>query len=132
MLVSVLIAALQLVNIGPSSAFYAIVGLSTIGPYLSYILPILFVALAKMRDDKITYGPIKLGKLGLAINIFAVVYGVFMLIFLPFPPYMPVTAESMNYAGPILGFVLLFALSDWFIDGRKRFQVPVEYNEVDS
>lgn len=126
MLVSVLIAALQLINIGSSSAFYAIVGLSTIGLYLSYVLPILFIALAKIRGDNIMYGPIKLGRFGLAINIFAVVYGMFMLIFLPFPPYMPVTAANMNYAGPILGFVLLFALSDWFVSGRKRFQVPVD------
>lgn len=130
MLVSVLIAALQLINIGSSSAFYAIVGLSTIGLYLSYVLPILFIALAKIRGDNITYGPIRLGKFGLAINIFAVIYGTFMLIFLPFPPYMPATAQNMNYAGPILGFVLLFALSDWFISGRKRFQLPAENHPV--
>lgn len=125
-LVSTIIALLVIINIGSSSAFYAIVGLSTIGLYLSYVLPILFIALAKIRGDHISYGPFVLGRAGLPINIFSVVYGVFMIIWLPFPPYMPVTGENMNYAGPILVFVILFALADWFVSGRKRFKVPVE------
>ena len=129
-LVAGIIALLQLIIIGSTSAFYAIVGLSTIGLYLSYVLPILFIALAKLRGDTIEYGPIKLGRFGLFINIFAVVYGIFMLIFLPFPPYQPVTGENMNYAGPILLAVLMFALADWFISGRKRFEVPVENRPI--
>ena len=39
---------------------------------------------------------------------------------------MPVTAVNMNYAGPIMGAVILFALADWTVNGRKRFTVPVE------
>lgn len=125
-LVSTIVALLQIINIGSSTAFYAIVGLSTIGLYLSYVLPILFIALAKIRGDRINYGPFKLGRTGLAINIFAVVYGIYMIIFLPFPPYMPVTAVNMNYTGPILLFVIMFALADWFISGKKRFVVPAD------
>lgn len=125
-LVSAIIALLLIINIGSSSAFYAIVGLSTIGLYMSYVLPILFIALAKIRKDRISYGPFALGKAGLSINIFAVVYGVFMIVWLPFPPYMPVTGVNMNYSGPILLFVIFFALADWFVGGRKRFKVPDE------
>ncbi|KAK5955890.1 hypothetical protein OHC33_003532 [Knufia fluminis] len=126
-LVAFIIILIQLINVGSTSALYAVVSLSTIGLYLSYVLPILFFVLAKLRGDYIAYGPFKLGHVaGLATNIFAVLYGIFVLIWLPFPPYMPVTGENMNYAGPILLAVIIFALIDWFVSGRKRFVVPDE------
>lgn len=126
MLVSTIIVLLQLINIGSSTALFAILSLSTIALYISYVLPILFILLAKLRGDHITYGPFKLGKAGVFINAFSVIYGVFILIWLPFPPYLPVTAENMNYGGPIMGGVILLALLDWCISGRKRFVVPTE------
>ena len=79
-LVSIIIALIQLINIGSTSAIFAILSMSTIGLYASYVLPILFIALAKMRGEKIAYGPFKLGKFGLAINIFAVVYAVSVML----------------------------------------------------
>jgi choline transport protein len=38
---------------------------------------------------------------------------------------------NMNYAGPIIGAVILGALIDWIISGRKRFQVPVARHRPD-
>jgi hypothetical protein len=46
------------------------------------------------------------------------------VVFLPFPPFLPVTAESMNYAGPIMGVIICLALGDWFTHGHKRFVLP--------
>lgn len=125
-LVSVVIVLIQIINIGSTTALYAIVSISTIGLYISYVMPILFIFLAKMRGDQITYGPWKMSRVfGLATNFFAVIYGIFIIIWLPFPPYMPITAENFNYAGPIIGFVILLALGDWFAGtGKKRFVVP--------
>jgi hypothetical protein len=94
-LVSFVIVLLQLLNVGSSTALFAILGLSTIGLYLSYVMPVLFIIIAKLRGEHIVYGPFKLGALGLPINIFAVCYGVFVLIWLPFPPFLPVTGENM-------------------------------------
>ena len=81
-LVSMVIVLLQLINIASSTALFAILGVSTIGLYMSYILPILFFLLAKLRDPQsIRYGPFRLPHaLGLTTNIFAVAYGVFILI----------------------------------------------------
>ena len=88
--------------------------------------------MAKLRGDNIPFGPFRLGRFGLPINIFAIVYAVFIAIFLPFPPFVPVTAANMNYGGPVIGFVILFAILDWFISGRKRFKGPIERAEIEK
>lgn len=93
--VSVIIVLLQLINIGSSTALFAILCASTLGLYLSYVLPLIFFTLAKLRGAQIHYGPFTLGRWGLAINVFAICYAVFIIIWLPFPPYMPVTRENM-------------------------------------
>src|SRR5271170_4669914 len=117
---------LNLINLGSTTAFFAIISLNTLALYISYIIPMVFIVMAKLRGDHIPYGPFRLGRWGLPINAFAIIYAIFIAIFLPFPPFLPVTAASMNYGGPVMGFVILFALADWFISGRKRFQVPVK------
>ena len=125
-LVTIIIALLMLINLGSSTALFAILSLSSIALMLSYVLPIIFFVLARLRGDHIPFGPFRLGRLGLPINLFAIAYGIFILTWLPFPPYLPVTAANMNYSGPILGAIILFALFDWFTSGKKRFVVPTD------
>lgn len=67
----------------------------------------IFIIVAKLRRESIEYGPFTLGKFGLPINIFAAIYGIFIIIWLPFPPYMPVTGENMNYVSLELFVALL-------------------------
>ncbi|KAK6431632.1 hypothetical protein LTR95_012209 [Oleoguttula sp. CCFEE 5521] len=50
--------------------------------------------------------------------------GVYIIIFLPWPSTVPVTLKTLNWSGPVFGFVMLLALFDWFISGRKRFVAP--------
>jgi choline transport protein len=123
-LVTIVVALLMLINLGSATALFAILSLSSVALMMSYVLPIIFFTLAKLRGDHIPYGPFRLGRWGLPINLFAIVYGIYILIWLPFPPYLPVTAKNMNYSGPILGAILIFALFDWSIWGKKRFEVP--------
>ena len=125
-LVAIVIVLIQLINLGSSTALFAILSLSTIALYISYVIPVFFIFLAKLRGDHITYGPFHLGKAGIFINLFGVLYGVFILIWLPFPPFLPVTGVNFNYAGPVMGVVMIFALLDWFIKGKKRFVVPTQ------
>ena len=80
--------------------------------------------LKRFSGEAIAWGPWTLGRFGPAINIFALVYGVFICIFLPFPSQQPVTALNMNYAAPVLGFVILFAVVDWLVRGRKVYVGP--------
>ena len=128
---TVVSALLGLINIGNTSAFNAILSLATVGLYLSYVIPLFFVLLRKLEGNPPEYGPYRLGRWSIPVNIAALAFGIFIVIFLPFPAMQPVTWANMNYAGPILIVVLLVALLDWSISGRKRFQVPTSKTETE-
>lgn len=125
-LVTVVIVLLSLINIGSTTAFYAIISLSLLALYISYVIPIVFFVLRKLSGEHVVYGPWCLGRWGLVVNVFAILYAIFIIIFLPFPPRLPATVGNLNWSGPVLGFVILFALADWFVSGKKRFRVPTE------
>ncbi|KAH6677107.1 amino acid/polyamine transporter I [Halenospora varia] len=125
LLVGVICCLLALINIGSSTAFNALISLPTIALYISYFIPILFLVIRKLQNRHPTYGPFKLGRWGLPINLFSLVFIVYILIFLPFPTMLPVTAVNMNYAGPLVAVVILIAIGDWFVSGKQRFEVPI-------
>lgn len=99
--------------------------LQTMALNLSYIPPILFILLRKIRGQHIEYGTFKLGRCGIVVNLVALAYLFYVIIWIPFPPMLPVTASNMNYAGPLVGVVIIAALLDWMISGHKRFNIPV-------
>ncbi|KAE9379461.1 amino acid transporter [Stipitochalara longipes BDJ] len=125
LLVGAICCLLALINIASSTAFNALVSLPTIALYISYFIPIFFLVIRKLQNRHPQYGPFKLGRWGLPINLYALVFIVYILTFLPFPVELPVTAANMNYAGPLVGAIIVLALGDWFFSGRKRFEVPV-------
>ncbi len=124
-LVGMICCLLAVINIGSSTAFNALISLPTIALYISYFIPIFFLVIRKLQNRHPQYGPFKLGSYGLPINLFALVYILYILTFLPFPTILPVIASNMNYAGPLVGAIIVIALCDWFISGKRRFQVPV-------
>jgi len=127
-LISVICFLLSLIYIGSSTAYNAIISLSGIAASTSYIIPILFIALRKVSGSSIKYGPFKLGRWGIPINLTAIAYLLYIVVWMPFPQFVPVTRETFNYAGPVFGTIILMALGDWCISGRKRFEIPVPRN----
>ncbi|KAF2734499.1 amino acid transporter [Polyplosphaeria fusca] len=139
-LVSIVIVLLSLINIGSSTALNAILSLSTIALYTSYIIPISCLIVkrlstkqkiysssaghAEITDDKLVFGPWNLGRYGLFINIYGVCYASLLVPFMALPTSLPVTATTMNYAGPIFLLVLGFAAVDYLVRGRKIFVGP--------
>jgi choline transport protein len=126
-LIGVVCFILSLIYIGSTTAFNAIGSLNLIALHLSYVFPILFILLRKIRGPPIAYGPFKLGRWGIPVNIFSLLYLVYVIIFIPFPTMLPVTGSNMNYSGPILIIVVIGAIADWFVSGYKRFQFPVAH-----
>jgi choline transport protein len=127
-LICSIVFVLSLIYIGSSTAYNAIISLSSLGLHISYVIPILFIALRKVHGPRLAYGPYSLGRWGIPVNVFALVYLGFIIIWMPFPTMRPITRDNMNYASPVFGVIIIGALMDWFISGRKRFQMPVARN----
>ncbi|KAL8823872.1 MAG: hypothetical protein Q9191_005482 [Dirinaria sp. TL-2023a] len=120
-----IVMLLALLNIGSMTAFGAIIALSSLGLYFSYFIAISCMIYARFnKEEPVQLGGWNLGRFGLSVNVFALIYTFWIIIFLPFPSTVPVTGSNMNYAGPIFGFVLLFAVSLWFLWARKRWAGP--------
>lgn len=117
---------LSLINIGSTTAFNALLSLATLALYCSYLLPIaVFVSRRFSKSNPIVFGPWSMGKFGLAVNLVASAFCIFLIIFLPFPPVLPVTAVNMNWAAPVFIAVMLFAVADWVVRGKGRFVGPI-------
>lgn len=70
---------------------------------------------------------------GLIANWAALAFCIFLVLFLPFPPVLPVTAVNMNWASVVFIGVMGFAVGDWFFRGKERFVGPVtEVEKVES
>lgn len=68
-----------------------------------------------------TFGGWALGRWGVPINAYALLYTVWMAVFTCFPQYLPVTGTNFNYASPIYLFVVFVALGLWFAWGKKKW-----------
>jgi len=103
----------------------------SLGFYFSYAIPTVMFAIRRYNvSDPIRFGPWTMGKIGLTVNILAVAFCVFLIIFLPFPPFLPVTGTNMNYASPVFAAVMIFATLNYILRARKKFTGPIK--EVSS
>ena len=125
LVVAIVAMLLGLINIWSSTAFNAMTSLSLIAQYTSYLLPISLVAIRRVGKKHVPYGPFKLGRWGLLINLISIFYSLLLLIFMVLPPYKPVTATNMNYAGVVFGVALLISLVLWLFYGRRIYKGPV-------
>ena len=124
-LITLTASLLGLVNIASSTAFNALTSLALIGHYTSYLLPITLLVFRRFGKKEIPWGPWKLGRLGLPINLVSMAYCTVLIVFMVFPPYQPVSAENMNYASVIFGAAILASTILWFVYGRKKYCGPV-------
>lgn len=76
------------------------------------------------KKQTLQLGEWNLGRYGGAINIFAMLYTLWMIVFLPIPLGLPVTGASMNYAGPVMVFVLVLAIMLWYVRAKKHWGGP--------
>jgi amino acid transporter len=116
------------INIGSTMALAAILALTTSSLYISYIIPIVLLVLKRFNRDAepIKFGPWTMGRWGLAVNVYAILFGTFVVIFVPFPSSLPVTAQNMNYAGPVFLGLCVLLVGDWLIRGRRTFTGPLK------
>lgn len=113
---------LACLNIADTAAFQAFVALGSIGLFVSYFIAIACMVRNRFQKDAAPLGEWNLGSMGLYINLFALLYTAWVTVWLAFPTYMPVTGENMNYASPIFGASVLFALGYWFVKGKTKWE----------
>lgn len=126
LLIVIVAGLLGLINIWSTTAFHAMTSLSLIGQYTSYLLPITLMAIRRVGSKNVPYGPFRLGRYGLCINVVSIAYTVILLIFMVLPPYQPVTVRNMNYAGVIFAAVLFCIMAMWISHGRRVYEGPVK------
>lgn len=125
-LVSTIITVLlSLINIGSTAAFNAIASVMIAALFTTYILSISAFIRARMLPGGIPRARFSLGVLGLPINVFAVAYLCFAIIFTFFPTANNPTPVDMNWSILVFGFVVMFAIVQYLIHGRHIYQAPV-------
>lgn len=117
-----IVMCLACLNIASYAAFGAFIALGTIGLFASYLIAIGCMLHARLwNPETLKFGEWHMGKLGLPVNIFAILYTAYVTIWLPFPQYLPVTGDNMNYSAPIFIGTTLVALLFWVFHARKHW-----------
>ncbi|KAH7014250.1 amino acid/polyamine transporter I [Microdochium trichocladiopsis] len=121
---AVLVTLLGIIYVGNTTAFNAFVGsfvLMSTSSFLACILPNLLTG-----RRNITYGPFHLrGALGFVLNAVACIYMLAFFVIYCFPPALPTTAASMNYASLLWGgFTIIMGLW-WLLGARKGYVGPL-------
>ncbi|KAE8391654.1 hypothetical protein BDV23DRAFT_182242 [Aspergillus alliaceus] len=87
---------LSLVKIASTTALSAILALITSSNSISHNMPTAMMARKRVRKERIVSGPFALGRWDLAINLYNIIFGIFICTFVSFPTEIPVTATNMN------------------------------------
>src|SRR6266536_2755394 len=80
----IVVMVLACLNIASTAAFGAFIALSSMGLFTSYLIAISCMLHARLKDP-IQFGEWNMGKLGLPVNVFAIVYTAYVTIWLSLP-----------------------------------------------
>lgn len=117
---------LGLINIASTAAFNAVASLVVAGFLGSYLLPILLLLHNRIRTpSRMTYGPFKLGWLGIPCNIFSLVWILVVMVFSFFPAVTPITLETMNWSCVLWAGTMILGIAFYFLHQRQRYRGPV-------
>lgn len=118
---------LALINIGSSTAFDTFTSLVVASFHSSFLVSASVLLLKGLTTPAahMRWGPFRLGRLGLPVNVLAIAYGLVAVFFSFWPPSATVTPVTMNWSIVVYGGVLLFSVFFWFLHGRKVYTGPV-------
>lgn len=128
-LMCIVAAILSLVELGSDTAFNILVSLSTLGIMSTYLISIGCVLVKRLRHQQLPYARWSLGRYGMAINAYAVLYSLFIVVLCCFPLNLPVTTESAQWAPLIWVAVIGLAGVVYVLHGRRNYTPPVDFVE---
>ncbi|KZO92533.1 amino acid transporter [Calocera viscosa TUFC12733] len=124
---AVIASLLGLLYLGSPVAINAVFSVTAVGLDVTYAIPTAFRLLATHFPSwEVHYqpGPFSLGRWSYWICAYAVVWTAFEAGILVMPQVYPVNAQTMNYAGPILGFVIAASFVWYLLRARKWYIGP--------
>jgi choline transport protein len=121
------VVLLSLINLGSSVAYMQVISLGVASMLTSYLISIGCVTLKRLRGEPLLPSKFDFGRWGLPINLIAVMFLAFCWVFTFFPVGPHPTVVDMNWASLGYGFVLIFAVVYYIVQGRHVYVGPVEY-----
>lgn len=118
------ISAMSFIYVGNETAFYGISSGVTVVMIFSYSFPIMIDIMYPVRNESLPFGSFQLGRAKWPVNVGAVCWSIYLMIFMCFPSTIPVTQINMNYSVVIFAFPFVLAGITWFSYGRKIYKAP--------
>ena len=118
---------ISLISLGSAVAFNAITSLQLLALVFTYLLTIGCLVWRRLFGNPLPRGSWSLGRFGMAINVFALAYSLYLMIFIAFPTEVPVSLVTFNWAPVMFGGVVVLALGYYIIHARKVYDGPVAY-----
>lgn len=122
---------LSLINIGSTAAFNIITSLGTGALLSSYIVSISCVTLKRLRGEPLLPSHFSLGRAGLPLNIFSVLFLTLAFVMTFFPTVPHPGPAVMNWNVRVFGVVVVFSVVYFLVRGRHRYAGPVAYVKKD-
>ncbi|EFX03461.1 amino acid permease [Grosmannia clavigera kw1407] len=121
----VITTLLSLINIGSAVAFNAIGSLAVTALLGTYLISFTFLIMHRLTGSELPGHRWSLGRWGLPINLGSVLFLIVVWVFAFFPQYAEVTSETMNWNVVIFVGVMVFAVTYYYMYGRKSYMPPV-------
>jgi choline transport protein len=118
---------ISLVSLGSSVAFAAITSVQLFALVFTYGITIGCLIWRRVAGKPLPYASWSLGRFGLPVNIIALLYSSYLVVFISFPVAIPVTLQTLNWSPVIFGGVVLLATIYYLLFARKVFVGPVAY-----
>ncbi|RMZ79177.1 hypothetical protein DV738_g3462, partial [Chaetothyriales sp. CBS 135597] len=122
--------ALSLINIGSSTAFNAILSLSTVALMSTYILSIACIISRRFSGQPLPPSRWTLGRMGLPINIAAMVYTTWGFFWSFWPNSYHVDAATFNWACVLFFGLMSISTVLYLIYARKIYEGPVAKPQI--
>lgn len=117
---------LAVINIGSSAAFNAIISVQVCALMFSYTISITCVLYRRIKHPELLpKADWSLGKLGIPINAFSILYSFFAFFWSFWPNATPVDANSFNWSIVLFFGVFLIAGFFYLVQGRRIYTGPV-------
>ncbi|EDO18999.1 hypothetical protein Kpol_2002p70 [Vanderwaltozyma polyspora DSM 70294] len=114
---------LGLLALFSTAAFNAFIGAAVLCLCSATVIPLILVLFSRRRV--IRNAPVKMKyKLGWIVNIISVLWLLLSMVSVCFPPQIPVTFQTMNYALIVYIFCLISITVLYFKWGKYNFQLP--------